>query len=220
MFYHAGGTILAGKLAAEHGWAINLGGGAHHAHAKDASGFCAVADISISIEQLRSNNKDIKKIMIIDLDAHQGNGHERDFIHDSSVYILDMFTHGELPNGNMFYPNDETPMDRINACVKLDFNTKDDEYLDKLATALKQAKAEFSPDMIYYVAGSDILEGDMLGKQNISVNGLIERDEMVFSFAQQMGAPIVVVQAGGYQANLGSIAADSIENLNQKFDLF
>lgn len=220
VFYHTGGTILAGKLAAEKGWAINLGGGAHHAHANDASGFCAVADISISIQQLRRHNKNIKKIMIIDLDAHQGNGHERDFMHDPDVFILDMFTHGALPDGKMFYPDDRVAMAEINIAVKLDFHTRDDAYLQNLASSLRRAKTEFQPDIIYYVAGADILEGDLLGKQNVTKSGLIERDEMVFAFARELGAPIVTVQAGGYQPGLGAIVADSIENLHRKFGLF
>lgn len=219
IFYHTGGTILAGEMALEQGWAMNLGGGAHHAHANDSSGFCAVADISISIEQLRRNHKHIQNVMIIDLDAHQGNGHERDFLNDSSVYIIDMFTYGELPDGQMFYPDDQEAMARINIPIQLNFGTEDDEYLQKLESALQKSRQEFTPDIIYYVAGSDILEGDMLGKQNITKAGLIKRDEMVFGFALKTGTPIVSVQAGGYQANLGKTVADSIENLFQKFDL-
>lgn len=220
MFYHAGGTILAGELAADKGWAINLGGGAHHAHANDASGFCMMADITMSIENLRARRKDIKKVMIIDLDAHQGNGHARDYLNDDDVYIVDMFTHGKLPDGTMFYPDDAHAMDRINLPVKLAFDTQDDEYLQKLSDALDTAKVQFSPDIIYYVAGADILEGDAFGKQKISLAGFVERDEKVFSFAKALSVPIVTVQAGGYQPNLGAIIADSIENLHHKFDLF
>lgn len=220
ILYHAGGTILAGELAAEKGWAINLGGGAHHAHANDASGFCMVADITMSITQLRKRHKTMNNVMIIDLDAHQGNGHERDFLDDPSVYILDIFTHGKLPNGDMFYPDDTFVMDRINLPVKLHFNTRNDEYLQKLKHALAKAKSEFNPDIIYYVAGTDILEGDPLGLQSITKSGLIERDEIVFAFAKELSVPIVSVQAGGYQPNLGQIVADSIENLHHKFDLF
>lgn len=218
--YHTGGTILAGELAADKGWAINLGGGAHHAHANDASGFCMMADITMSIENVRAKRADINKIMIIDLDAHQGNGHERDYLNDPDVYILDMFTHGKLPDGSMFYPNDTLAMARIDRPVKLAFKTQDDEYLQKLGDALNAAKTAFSPDIIYYVAGTDILEGDALGMQNISMAGLMERDEKVFSFARELGVPIVTVQAGGYQPNLGKIVADSIENLHHKFGLF
>jgi histone deacetylase 11 len=158
--------------------------------------------------------------MIIDLDAHQGNGHERDYLNDPNVYILDIFTHGQLPDGTMFYPDDALAMSRINLPVKLAFDTRNDEYLQKLSDALNTAKTEFSPDIIYYVAGADILEGDALGKQKISLSGLIERDEKVFSFARELGVPIVTMQAGGYQPNLGSMVADSIENLHHKFDLF
>jgi len=220
LLYHTGGTILAGELAAEKGWAMNLGGGAHHAHANDASGFCMVADITMAIKNLRQRHKHMRNIMIIDLDAHQGNGPERDFANDPDVYIIDMFTYGVMPDGDMFYPDDRRAMQRINIPVKLNFNTKDDTYLQKLQNALKTAKTDFAPDMIFYIAGSDILEDDALGMQAITKSGLIERDEMVFAFAKELGAPIVSVQAGGYQPNLGKIVADSIENLDNKFNLF
>eukprot|EP01018_Ginkgo_biloba_P021683 Gb_35289 [translate_table: standard] len=89
-----GGTVLAGKLAKERGWAINIGGGFHHCCGNKGGGFCAYADISLCI-QFAFTRLGISKVMIIDLDAHQGNGHEMDFANDGRVYILDMYN-GEI----------------------------------------------------------------------------------------------------------------------------
>jgi len=99
MKYQTGGTILAGELALEHGWAINLGGGFHHASKGDGGGFCVFADITMCIYNLRQNFN-INKVLIVDLDAHQGNGHERDFIEDKNTYIFDIYN-------RRIYPGDE-----------------------------------------------------------------------------------------------------------------
>ena len=214
--HHTGGTLLAGQQALEHGWAINLGGGAHHAARDESSGFCAIADISISINQIRRDNPDIKNIMIVDLDAHQGNGHERDFLGDNSVYTIDFYTY----MGEDFYPNDTLAMQKINIDEKLPPQTGDTEYLIKLRSAFNRAAQEFKPDMIYYVAGSDILKDDVVGQQAITAKGLIKRDEIVFHYAFNKNVPIVMVFGGGYQKNNARIIADSITNLDQQFKLF
>ncbi|XP_072136469.1 histone deacetylase 11 isoform X3 [Mobula birostris] len=86
-----GGTIMAGKLAIERGWAINVGGGFHHCSSDQGGGFCAYADITLAIKFLFERVEGVSKAMIIDLDAHQGNGHERDFMDDNRVYIMDVF---------------------------------------------------------------------------------------------------------------------------------
>lgn len=98
--YHVGGTVLAAQLALNHGWAINLGGGFHHCSADRGGGFCAYADITLALEFLFIRGS-IAKSMIIDLDAHQGNGHERDFKNDERVYILDMYN-GYIYPGDSF----------------------------------------------------------------------------------------------------------------------
>lgn len=88
--YQMGGSLLAAKLALSHGWAINLGGGFHHAYRTNGSGFCVYADISMAIKCIRQHHPgELRKAMIVDLDAHQGNGHERDFLDDNSVFIFD-----------------------------------------------------------------------------------------------------------------------------------
>lgn len=121
--FQTGGSILAGKLALERGWSINLGGGFHHCSARKGGGFCIYADITLLIHFLFKYYSDrVKKIMIVDLDAHQGNGHERDFKNNPNIYILDVF------NKNI-YPNDAEAKKSIRRKVELDFYTHDNEYL-------------------------------------------------------------------------------------------
>ncbi|XP_051199758.1 histone deacetylase 2 isoform X2 [Lolium perenne] len=91
-----GGSILSAKLALERGWAVNVGGGFHHCSAEEGGGFCAYADITLCI-QFAFVRLNISRVMIIDLDAHQGNGHEKDFANDGRVYILDMYNAGIYP---------------------------------------------------------------------------------------------------------------------------
>ncbi len=213
--YHAGGTIKAGALAKQFGWAINLGGGGHHASSERGEGFCAIADISISIQKLRQQNPDVQKIMIIDLDAHQGNGYARDFMGDKDVYIMDFFTY-EADN---FYPDDTLAMARINYKEKLNYQTGDDEYLERLECALTFTENAFKPDIIYYVAGTDTLQGDKLGLQNLSEDAIKRRDEMVFRYAFERETPIAMVFGGGYQMNNAPLICDSIENLHAQFGI-
>ncbi|CAH8302231.1 unnamed protein product [Eruca vesicaria subsp. sativa] len=130
-----GGTILAAKLAVERGWAINVGGGFHHCTAERGGGFCAFADISLCIH-FAFLRLSISRVMIIDLDAHQGNGHETDLGDDSRVYILDMYN----PE---IYPYDYTARRFIDQKVEVKSGTTTDEYLRKLDKAL-----EISPDGI------------------------------------------------------------------------
>ncbi|XP_059592120.1 histone deacetylase 2 isoform X2 [Vitis vinifera] len=151
-----GGTILAAKLAKERGWAINVGGGFHHCSAGKGGGFCAYADISLCIHYafIRLN---ISRVMIIDLDAHQGNGHELDFSNDRRVYILDMYNPG-------IYPSDFEARRYIDQKVEVVSGTTTNEYLTKLDEALKVAGRMFDPELVVYNAGTDILDGDPLGR--------------------------------------------------------
>ncbi|CAN6457143.1 unnamed protein product [Victoria cruziana] len=124
-----GGTVLAGKLAKERGWAINLGGGFHHGCADKGGGFCAYADITLCI-RYAFECLNVTRAMIIDLDAHQGNGHAIDFADDGRVYILDVY------NKNI-YPRDYEARKLINQKVELVSGTTTDKYLECLENALQ-----------------------------------------------------------------------------------
>ncbi|KAM4581805.1 histone deacetylase 11 isoform 2-T2 [Fundulus diaphanus] len=173
-----GGTIMAGKLAVERGWAINVGGGFHHCSSDKGGGFCAYADITLAIRFLFERVEGISRATIIDLDAHQGNGHERDFLDDSRVFIMDMYNHN-------IYPGDRFAKRAIKRKVELDWDTEDAEYLQKVELHSEGALNEFRPDILVYNAGTDILDGDPLGGLSISPQGIVKRDEIVFRAAKQ-----------------------------------
>ncbi|XP_072277135.1 histone deacetylase 11 isoform X5 [Pyxicephalus adspersus] len=202
-----GGTIMAGKLAIDRGWAINVGGGFHHCSGDKGGGFCAYADITLAIKFLFERVEGITKATIIDLDAHQGNGHERDFIDDKRVYIMDVYN-------RHIYPGDTMAKKAIKRKIELDWGTEDKEYLEKVETHVKGALNEVTPDVIVYNAGTDILDGDPLGGLSISPQGIIKRDEIVFSIARSRSIPILMVTSGGYQKRTARIIADSILNLH------
>lgn len=204
-----GGTILAGKLAIDRGWAINIGGGFHHCHGSNGGGFCAYADITLSIRFLCKNYESVCKAMIIDLDAHQGNGHERDFVDDESVYIMDVYN-------SRIYPGDTVAKRAIRKKVELNHKTEDNIYLPLVERNMKEALHEFHPDIIVYNAGTDILEDDPLGNLSITAQGIIKRDEMVFHAARKRNIPIFMVTSGGYQRRTAQVIADSIKNLSNK----
>jgi len=153
--------IDAGLLALMKGWAINLGGGFHHASYHDGSGFCVYADITLCIQHLRHYHADrVKKVMIIDLDAHQGNGHERDFMDDPDTYIIDAYN----PDN---YPYDFPARKAISKDIPVYSEDNDYTYLNKLRENIGPAFDEFEPSFIVYNAGYDCLYGDPFGSNHL-----------------------------------------------------
>ncbi|XP_045440112.1 histone deacetylase 11 isoform X5 [Pipistrellus kuhlii] len=148
----------------------------------------------------------ISRATIVDLDAHQGNGHERDFMGDQRVYIMDVYN-------RHIYPGDRFAKQAIRRKVELEWGTEDDEYLNKVERNLKRALQEHPSDVMVYNAGTDILEGDRLGGLSISPQGIVKRDELVFRVARGCQVPILMVTSGGYQKRTARIIADSILNL-------
>uniref|UniRef100_T1IVB9 Histone deacetylase 11 n=1 Tax=Strigamia maritima TaxID=126957 RepID=T1IVB9_STRMM len=208
--FQTGGTILAGKLALTRGWAINIGGGFHHCCANNGGGFCAYADITLCIKYIFGDDQNrITSAMIVDLDAHQGNGHERDFKSDRRVYIMDVYN-------RHIYPKDHDAKEAIDRKVELNCEVEDEEYLNKVKVNLEAALSEFTPQIIIFNAGTDILKGDGLGLLSVSAEGIIKRDELVFSNARKRNIPIVMVTSGGYQKQTARVIADSILNLKSK----
>ncbi|XP_072732399.1 histone deacetylase 11 isoform X3 [Ciconia boyciana] len=199
--------LKAGKLAVDRGWAINVGGGFHHCSSDKGGGFCAYADITLAIKFLFERVQGVSKATIIDLDAHQGNGHERDFMDDHRVYIMDAYN-------RYIYPGDGFAKRAIKRKVELEWGTEDTEYLQKVHTHVEGALNELKPDIIIYNAGTDILDGDPLGGLAISPQGIVKRDEVVFKAARRRRIPILMVTSGGYQKRTARIIADSILNLH------
>ncbi|XP_077948639.1 histone deacetylase 11 isoform X3 [Gasterosteus aculeatus] len=198
--------LKAAKLAVDRGWAINVGGGFHHCSSDKGGGFCAYADITLAIKFLFERVEGISRATIIDLDAHQGNGHERDFLDDGRVYIMDVYN-------RHIYPGDGYAKRAIKRKVELDWGTEDSEYLQKVELHTDGALNEVRPDILVYNAGTDVLDGDPLGGLSISPEGIRKRDEIVFRAARRRGVPILMVTSGGYQKKTARIIADSILNL-------
>nr|BAW19565.1 histone deacetylase 11 [Gnatocerus cornutus] len=208
MRFQTGGSILAGKLALERGWAINIGGGFHHCCGSKGGGFCVYADITLLIHFVFNHHpQTVQNVMILDLDAHQGNGYQRDFKDNPNVYIVDVYNKG-------IYPFDKRAKEYINKKVELNHFTEDAEYLEKVAKNFDEALEEFTPQLIVYNAGTDILKGDSLGCLSVSPQGIIERDELVFRKARAGNIPIVMLTSGGYLKKTARIIATSIINLH------
>ncbi len=204
MLYATGGTLLGARLAIKNGWAINLSGGYHHAKAESGGGFCFYADVPVAINKLWQDNKDLR-VLIIDLDAHQGNGNSSIFKDDSRVFILDVFQKDNYPYNDEAknYVDFSYPVDSI----------EDEEYLGIIKEAIPDAISQSNPDLIVYNSGTDIYIEDPLGRMRISKEAIIERDELVFKSARSENIPVLMVLSGGYSSASYEIIGESIVNL-------
>ena len=203
------GTIDACFLALNQGWAINIGGGFHHAHTDYGEGFCIYADIPIAIHKVLNTvipHTPNFIIMIIDLDAHQGNGSISILRDNPHVVFFDMYNK-EAP------PYEDTLEQKINYNLPCLTGITDQEYLRVLRENLPLALDRTKPDLVIYNAGSDILQYDPLGHMNVSQAGLWARDLFVFQCAQERHIPIAMTLAGGYTKQSIEIVATSIQNI-------
>ncbi len=180
------GSILAAGEALARGTALNIGGGWHHAFPDHAEGFCYLNDIAISIRRLQESGA-ARRFAIIDCDLHQGNGTAVCFQRDQDVFTFSI--HQEH-----LYPVKQVSDLDIGL---IDF-TGDDEYVEKLRSAVPKIYDEHQPECVCYVAGADPFQEDQLGNLNISKDGLLERDRIVIGEARQRGIPVYAVLAGGY----------------------
>lgn len=214
--YHTAGTILATGLALKYGWAINLGGGMHHAHSSDGQGWCCYDDIMLAVRRVRlaTGNK-VKRVLYVDLDAHQGNGVARDKLtfKDEHLFILDMYN-------SRIFPRDFEAKPAIDVNVELVSGTEDESYLRQLGQALAAAATRFpNPDLVFFNAGTDIHTGDKLGRLQVSPAGVIARDELVWRHALQQRAPIIMTLSGGYTSEGTTTITKSLTNLIRQFNL-
>ncbi|KAF0691772.1 Aste57867_17043 [Aphanomyces stellatus] len=216
MLYQTGGTVAAVHLAVRHGWSINLGGGFHHACRASGGGFCIYADLTLAVDTLRRHHAHIQKILLVDLDAHQGNGHERDFLGDPSVFIVDAYN-------AQIYPCDVDAKPSIRLTISTPWTMDDATYLGALKHTLQQAMDAFNPDFILYNAGTDCLAGDPLGNMQLSPAAVCARDRLVFDMAfrylPEKRVPIAMVLSGGYQECNAPCIVDSIVALDRTFHL-
>lgn len=191
------GTVMAAEKAVQDSIAINLSGGYHHASSNKGEGFCLFADIPIAIEKLRQSGAlaPDDKALIIDLDAHQGNGYERVY-HDqkNGVTIFDMYN-------MMIYPQDEFAEQRIDYDIRVSSGLNDEQYMSVLETGLPKLLKEHSDAKIaFYIAGTDIYKHDQLGRFKVSEEGVVLRDKYVLDSLVEADIPTVMVLGGGYSS--------------------
>ena len=183
----AGGTTLAARCALRDTAAFNVGGGFHHAFPNHGEGFCAIHDVAVAIRKLQQEQL-IERALVVDVDVHQGNGTAAIFANDESVFTLSIHQFNN-------YPYFKPPSD---IDVHLEDGVGDEEYLERLDQAVERALSRFDPQLLMYVAGADPYKEDQLGGLALTIEGLMERDRLVFSIAHNRKIPICVTLAGGY----------------------
>jgi acetoin utilization deacetylase AcuC-like enzyme len=183
------GTLNAALMALEDGVAGNLAGGTHHAFADRGEGFCVLNDVAVAIRVLKQRSF-ARRVLVVDLDVHQGNGTAAIFAGDPEVFTFSV--HGAK---NFPFHKETSSLD-----VGLPDGTGDDAYLDALAAHLGPAFEEARPDLVFYLAGVDPVEGDRFGRLSLTPAGLRERDRFVLETVRNQGAPVVIVLSGGYAA--------------------
>ena len=177
-----GGTLEAARHALDHGIAMNLAGGTHHAFADHGEGFCAFNDVAVAVRALQRDGR-IGRAAIVDLDVHQGNGTHAIFADDERVFTFSM-------HGGRNYPFHKVP-GRLD--IELDDGTGDDEYLARLSAALPGVIAAARPDIVFFLAGADPHESDRLGRLTLTFEGLARRDTLVIEQCREVGIPVAVV---------------------------
>ncbi|HVB34675.1 MAG TPA: histone deacetylase [Patescibacteria group bacterium] len=183
----AGGSILAGRLALEDGLAANVGGGFHHAFPGHGEGFCVIHDVAIAIRRLQADRA-IDTAMVVDTDVHQGNGTAEIFGSDGTVFTLSIHQQNNYPS----------PKPPSNIDIDLPDGIGDEEYLARLEAHLVRAFDEFTPALVFYLAGADPYREDQLGGLDLSIDGLQKRDRLVLEAARRHGVPVAIALAGGY----------------------
>lgn len=204
-----GATIAACRSAMTDGVAINLAGGTHHAQADRGEGFCVFNDAAIAARLMQAERQ-VARVVIIDLDVHQGNGTAAILARDDSVFTLSL--HGER---NYPFTKMQSDLD-----IALPDGTADDGYLAALEKALAEMFARFSPQLIIYLAGADPHEDDRLGRLKLTMAGLAARDAMVLQVARERSLPVAIVMAGGYGKQIEQTVAVHLQTVSLAADHF
>lgn len=192
-----GATVAAVRSALQHGASVNLAGGTHHAKRDHGGGFCVFNDLAVAARVYQTDwiakaGRFSPKVLVVDLDVHQGDGTAEILANDPSVFTFSM-------HGARNYPFTKSISDLD---IALPDGIDDDAYIEQLEIALAQIDKQFSPDLVLYVAGLDVHQADRLGKLALSDKGIELRDKVVLNWASQRELPVVAVMAGGYFPDL------------------
>jgi acetoin utilization deacetylase AcuC-like enzyme len=203
------GTIDCCHYALQNGVAINVAGGTHHAFANRGEGFCMLNDMAVAANYLLHKNL-AKKIIIIDLDVHQGNGTAKIFENDNRVFTFSM--HGQH---NYPFHKEQSDLD-----IPLIDGTDEATYLSLLKDTLPQLLQTVQPDFAFYLSGVDILNTDRYGKLQVTIDGCKQRDAFVLNSLKQLGIPCTVAMGGGYSADVKIIVEAHCNTFRVAGELF
>jgi acetoin utilization deacetylase AcuC-like enzyme len=199
-----GATIAAARVALTEGLAANLAGGTHHAYADRGSGYCVFNDVAVAARLMQAEwhreQRRLLRVLVIDLDVHQGNGTAAIFRDDPTVFTLSV-------HGAKNFPARKEASDLD---IELPDGCGDADYLQALNAALDEAwrrHVDGPPGLAFFVAGADPHEGDRLGRLKLSFDGLAERDHRVFTALRERGIPVAVSMAGGYGRDIDHTVA-------------
>ena len=190
----ADGTIKGVHYSIEHGISMNIAGGTHHAFYDRGEAFCMLNDQAIAANYLINKGLS-KRILIIDLDVHQGNGTASLFRSNNNVFTLSF--HGKK---NYPFRKEKSDLD-----IEFDDKTNDEKYLKILKETIPKVMDEFNPDFIFYLSGVDVLENDKLGRLSLTINGCKERDRYILDMCKKNSIPVQISMGGGYSVVLKNI---------------
>ncbi len=190
----ANGTVQCALYAMQYGVALNVAGGTHHSFTDHGEGFCVLNDIAIAANYLLKKAL-ARKILVVDLDVHQGNGTAQIFESNNNVFTFSM-------HGTKNYP---VRKEKSDLDIGLPDKTGDDAYLKLLGETLPSLLDLVEPDVIFYLSGVDVLATDKLGRLSMSLAGCKERDRMVLQICKDNGIPVAVSMGGGYSERIATI---------------
>jgi acetoin utilization deacetylase AcuC-like enzyme len=203
------GTIDCALFALEHGCAMNVAGGTHHAFADRGEGFCLLNDMAVAANYLL--HRDLaKKILIIDLDVHQGNGTAKLMENVNQVFTFSV--HGK---NNYPFRKEKSDLD-----IGLDDGANGAEYLDMLYSILPDLIERVQPDFVFYLAGVDVLATDKLGKFKLSIEDCKQRDKFVLDLVHKHQIPVTIALGGGYSPDIKDIVEAHCNTFRLALDLF
>ena len=190
------GTLQTSQLALDYGIACHLAGGTHHAFKDCGSGFCVFNDLAYASIALL-NQKKVKKILILDLDVHQGDGTASICENIDNIFTCSIHCKNNFP-----FDKKNSNLD-----VPIDDEVDDVKYINILTKTLDQIESHFTPDIVFYDAGVDVHSNDDLGNLNLTDDGIKKRDEIVCEYFKEKKIPLCTVIGGGYSKNRQELAS-------------
>ncbi|XP_035478927.2 uncharacterized protein SYNPCC7002_A1628 [Scophthalmus maximus] len=194
--YETGGTVLAAQVALQRGLACSTAGGTHHAFPGYGSGYCLINDLAVAAKYLMGNSSPKRKVLIVDLDVHQGDGTAFIFKEEPSVFTFSVHCGKNFP-----LRKQQSDLD-----VSVEDGLEDEEYLSIVEAHLPWLLETFRPDLVLYDAGVDPHREDELGRLRLTDRGLYKRDLYVMKTMVSRGVPVAAVIGGGYSRDIDKLA--------------